>query len=181
MPALGTILTTDNIDASGIGCKVTLQTNQTFNNDSGLAGSNATLKFTGIGTEIWKDVAAMHDYSLNTQRLVTTVASATARWNVQGSVVWAAQAGAPVGARVVYVDHAQPTPILTVTPINRVVALTTADQGFNTAIDFNFDIIAPAADNYFQIRCAQNSNAALDVLAITNGTNCTWFEITRIG
>jgi hypothetical protein len=175
MPALGTILNTDNVGAGvGSSCKLTLQANQLQADDPSLAGTNRFLTF-GATTEVWKDVAGMHSTTTNTQRLFCATAGA-ARWNVKGSIVFAPSA---VGVRVVYVDFVRPTPVLTITPIN--VLVPSAGSGYNTLVDFDYDESTTGGDEYWQIRIAQNSGASLNVIAIQNGTNCSWFQIRRVG
>lgn len=176
MPALGTILSTTDVStggATGLGssCKVLLQANQTQADDPSLAGVN---RFMTWNTEIWKDVAGMHSTATNTQRLVTAVAG-PARWNIKGSFVFAPSA---VGVRVVYVDHVQPGPVFQNTPVNKLVP--SSGSGYYTDVDFDFDMNTSAADEFFQVRIAQNSGGPLDVVYLADGTNCTWFQIRRV-
>lgn len=178
MPALGTILSTTDVGTDGAtgpgsSCKVTLQANQTQADDPSLAGANRFLTW-GAGTEIWKDVAGMHSTASNTQRLVVATAGAI-RWNIKGSIVFAPSA---IGVRVVYVDYVQPGPVFQTTPVNKLVPST--GSGYNELIDFDFDVNTGAGDEYFQVRVAQNSGSPLDVLYLSNGTNCTWFQIRRV-
>jgi hypothetical protein len=141
-------------------CKVSRIADKVFANDAGLQGANAWLTFeTDAATESYKSVSGMHSMSSNTQRLVATYAGI---YFVEAVVTFGLNA---TGSRIVYMDH-NTTQVVNVGR--------NAENGVWTYVNFQTHVLAVEND-YFSLRCAQNSGGNLEVVA-----NVSWFSIRRV-